>query len=117
MSRKQSNWNNYRKQQLPSNWEALKRQVKQRAKNQCEAVDKGHRCPEQGSECHHAGAPDDHRPESLQWLCADHHDEITRQQSREGQIIRQARLMHPMQRKRYLREKLGIDYLPESRRP
>ena len=117
MSRSQSNWDDYRRQQLPSNWETLKRQVKQRAKGQCEAVERGTRCQDQGTECHHAGAPNDHRPESLQWLCADHHEAITQRQSWEGQIRRQAKLMHPMQRKRYLREKLGSTEMPENRRP
>lgn len=114
--RKQSNWDKTRAQSLPRDWEDRRKQVKLRAKGRCENVIEGKRCMAQGTECHHAGEPDDHRISALQWLCEDCHEEITRYQSWLGQINRQARLMHPMQRKRYLKEKLGTTELPKKRR-
>ena len=114
--RSKSNWDDARKQDLPKDWEKRRKQVKLRAKNRCEYVEGGKRCKAQGTECHHAGAPDDHRIASLQWLCWDHHDQITRYQSWLGQVYRQAKLLHPMQRKRYLMEKLGSTEMPEKRR-
>ena len=114
--RSKSNWDDARKHDLPKDWDKRHKQVKHRAKNRCEYVEDGKRCKARGTECHHAGEPEDHRISALQWLCEDCHDEITRYQSWLGQINRQARLMNPMQRKRYLKEKLGTTELPKKRR-
>lgn len=112
---KQSNWHKYERRALPTDWNQRVRHVRQRAKDQCENVIYGQRCPNTGRECHHAKAPNDHRIESLMWLCHECHDEATAEQSRIGNIARQAKLMHPMQRKRYLLEKLGTTEMPEMR--
>lgn len=112
---KPSNWHKYNRRTLPTDWQRRVKRVRQRAKDQCENIIHGKRCANKGRECHHTKAPNDHRIESLQWLCDECHDEITAEQSRIGNIARQARLMHPMQRKRYLLEKLGTTEMPEKR--
>lgn len=74
-----------RRDQLPPNWQQLRRAAKTRAHGYCEHVnDDGTRCTNPGTDLHHAGDRNDHRLEALQWLCREHHDVQTRRQSREA---------------------------------
>lgn len=73
-----------RRDQLPPNWQDLRRQTRTRADGICEHTDNGVRCTSLGTDCHHTGRNDDHRLEALQWLCRPHHDIETRRQSREA---------------------------------
>jgi len=107
--------NSQRRQQLPRDWQQIRKRIHDRANGQCEQQVNGQRCPNTGTDCHHAGAPDDHRDESLQWLCRDCHNVETAKESQRERIINQARLMHPMQRRKYLRERLGVTKLPQRR--
>lgn len=104
-----------RRSQLPSDWKTIRERVKARANGQCEQLINGQRCPNPGTDCHHAGEPDDHRDEVLEWLCRDCHNVETAKEQQREQIINQARLLHPMQRRKYLQERLGVTELPKRR--
>src|SRR5690625_3078784 len=109
-------WNgSQRRSQLPSDWSTIRKRIKTRANGQCEQLIDGTRCPNPGTDCHHVGEPDDHRDESLQWLCRDCHNVETAKEQRREQIINQARLLHPMRRRKYLQERLEVTELPKSR--
>lgn len=70
-----------RKSRLPSNWGALVRAVKKRAKErsklgieQCEKrLPSGNRCPRLGTDVDHIIPNDDHGMNNLRLLCAHHH--------------------------------------------
>lgn len=98
--------NSTRRAELPPNWSELRRIVCRRADGQCERVVDGLRCTARGTDCHHAGHRDDDRPEVLEWLCADHHDQETQRQAHEGQIRQLARGLHPRHRAAYIKSKL-----------
>lgn len=103
-------WSNEQRRsaELPRDWPTRRRQVEARAGGQCEQVQaNGERCPNRGTECHHAGDRDDHRLESLQWLCRDCHEVETQWQAKVEKVLQQAKLVHRMQRRRYLVQKLG----------
>lgn len=67
---------------LPANWEDLRAQAMQRDGNQCTWMEDGQRCPEQGTDADHIGAPDDHSLENLRILCGYHHRKRTAIQAR-----------------------------------
>lgn len=72
-----------RRYRLPPNWVYLRNQVKARANNQCEAkLQNGSQCPDQGTDCDHIVAGDNHELSNLQWLCKWHHK---RKSAQEGQ--------------------------------
>ena len=72
-----------RRYRLPPNWNILREQTKVRAGNQCEAtLNDGRRCPDQGTDCDHIVAGDNHELSNLQWLCRWHHN---KKSAREGQ--------------------------------
>lgn len=91
-------WHHNNRRQLPPDWAARRRAVRERAGDQCEAVENGTRCTRQGSECDHAVHRDDHRIESLQWLCSDHHTEKTQAEARAASQAIRAKGKHPMSR-------------------
>ena len=101
------NWQGTRASELPPNWAELRDLVKLRALDQCEATINGHRCPNMGTECHHAGDKHDHRIESLQWLCHECHDTETQRQALEASLVIRARAKHPRHRLRYLTQRVG----------
>ncbi|MEU4221982.1 HNH endonuclease signature motif containing protein [Actinoplanes sp. NPDC026623] len=47
--------------------------VRDRAGGQCEAVERGMRCPAPGTDCDHVRPGNDHSYANLQWLCGPHH--------------------------------------------
>lgn len=73
-----------RKAATPPGWEAIRQQVFDRERprpglpSRCQAANPdGSRCRLEATEVHHAGRPDDHRPQSLQALCHWHHVDRT----------------------------------------
>ena len=67
-----------RRSRLPHNWSQLRQQTEFRAGGQCEAsLLDGTRCPDQGTDCDHIVAGDDHSLSNLQWLCRWHHRKKT----------------------------------------
>ena len=78
-----SHWaNSQRRNQLPANWHKIRNQIRNRANNQCETtMADGTRCPNQGTDCHHTGHPNNHNPDALQWVCRGHHNIATTQQA------------------------------------
>lgn len=73
-----------RRDQLPPNWQTLRRQAKTRAHGICEHATNGQRCTNPGTELHHTRDNDDHRLEVLEWICRDCHRAETQRQSREA---------------------------------
>lgn len=73
-----------RRTQLPSNWQDLRRQAKQRANGICEHKTNGVRCTNPGKELHHTADNTDHRLEVLEWICRSCHRNETQRQSREA---------------------------------
>lgn len=71
-----------RRHRLPSNWQTLRRQVKARAKGQCEWTEQGDRCTNPGTDCDHITPGDDHSLNNLQWLCRFHHKIKTSRETR-----------------------------------
>jgi 5-methylcytosine-specific restriction protein A len=64
-----------RNKRLPANWSSLRNQVAARAGGQCEALlNEGTRCLDQGTDCDHILAGDNHDLNNLQWLCRWHHN-------------------------------------------
>lgn len=110
-------WNGSRRRsQLPSDWSTIRQRIRTRANGQCERIlEDGLRCPNPGTDCHHANGPDDHSDDALEWLCRECHNIETAKESRRERIIQQARLIHPMQRRKYLQERLGVAELPKPR--
>lgn len=72
-----------RREQLPANWSALRRQVFRRDGYRCTATDPatGERCPEPAEECDHIGDNRNHDLANLRSLCAWHH---SRRSGRQG---------------------------------
>lgn len=71
-------WKSNRRQELPANWDQIRREVLRRCKYQCEHVSKsGVRCTQVATDVDHAFHRDEHRPEFLQGLCAEHHKRKT----------------------------------------
>lgn len=86
-----------RRQRLPKNWPHLREQTKTRANGQCEtALPDGRRCPDQGTDCDHIVAGDNHELSNLQWLCKWHHKQKS---AREGQkAARRVSERHPKEK-------------------
>jgi len=79
----------HRKDELPPNWAALRKQAKARAGDVCEFRDKaGVRCADKGSELHHTGRKFDHRLEVLMWICTPHHAGETARQAKAAQYAK-----------------------------
>jgi 5-methylcytosine-specific restriction protein A len=57
-----------RRERLPDNWEAIRRQVKTRAKGKCQATTHAKGCGGWGSDADHIEAGDNHHLDNLQWL-------------------------------------------------
>ena len=66
-----------RRSDLPKDWRQRRLKVKERSGGQCEAVNDGVRCQQEGTECHHTGSRTDHRLEKLQWICSPCHKQRT----------------------------------------
>ena len=64
-----------RKGSLPPDWPRRVAATRARAHGRCEHVGPDGRCPAQGVDCDHAGHRHDH--DTLQWLCATHHQAKT----------------------------------------
>lgn len=63
-----------RRLRLPSNWQQLRAEVRERAGGRCEEIgDDGRRCRLAGRDCDHITRGDDHSLSNLQWLCPKHH--------------------------------------------
>ena len=78
MSRPNSWAGSNRRKRLPPNWSQLREQVRIRANDQCEAALRdGSRCPDQGTDCDHIVAGDNHALTNLQYLCRWHHSRKT----------------------------------------
>lgn len=72
-----------RRNELPKNWDSIRREVKNRAGGQCEWVmmySMG-RCQMPGTECDHRASRFDHSLPNLQWLCKVHHSSKTQAES------------------------------------
>ena len=91
-------WHHNNRRSLPRDWKARRRAVRERAGGQCEAVDNGVRCTNEGVECDHAVHRDDHRIEALAWLCDDHHKVKTQAEARQASKTIRAKAKHPMSR-------------------
>jgi len=67
-----------RRSRLPKNWAQLRENTRLRAGDRCEAtLTDGERCPDQGTDCDHIEAGDNHALSNLQWLCTWHHRKKT----------------------------------------
>ena len=77
------NWNtSNRKDRLPSNWSAIRKQVLARDMGRCRAhMADGRACPDRATEVDHIRHGDDHSLSNLQALCRWHH---ARKSSSEG---------------------------------
>jgi 5-methylcytosine-specific restriction endonuclease McrA len=83
-----------RRQRLPSNWGALVRSVKRRARStsklgidQCEKrLPSGARCPRPGRDVDHIIPNDDHSESNLRLLCPTHHERKTVQEAAQGRL-------------------------------
>lgn len=58
------------------------------------------RCTAVGTECDHKTDPTDHRVESCQALCHDHHQQKTQAEARAATAAQQAKLHHPSTRRK-----------------
>lgn len=70
-----------RSARLPRDWQAIRAQVKARAKGRCEAIRHHPDCDGIGRECDHITPGDDHRLTNLQWLSTPCHLAKTRAES------------------------------------
>lgn len=69
-----------RRKELPANWEQLRAEARRRAGGRCEHVSKsGVRCSQPGTDADHRSNRWDHS--DLQWLCREHHNRKTAQES------------------------------------
>lgn len=67
-----------RRDRLPSDWPARRREVLARAGGRCQAImSDGTRCRDRANQCDHIIAGDNHAPSNLQALCAWHHGRKT----------------------------------------
>jgi len=57
-----------RKSRLPANWQAIRRQVKARARGRCEATHHARGCGGWGTDADHIVPGDNHELNNLQWL-------------------------------------------------
>ena len=62
-----------RRQRLPANWEALRRQARHRAHVLCQAEQHDPRCDGTGTDADHIAPGDTHRLDNLQWLSSPCH--------------------------------------------
>jgi hypothetical protein len=79
---------------LPPDWEKRRQERKAIAGGRCEAMsritaggrtyDFGIRCDREGAEADHHRSRDDHRVESLRWLCPLHHKRKTQREARQA---------------------------------
>lgn len=79
-----------RRQQLPPNWNTIRRAVRERADGTCEHPG----CTAPGTDCDHITDPTDHSLDNLQWLCLPHHKAKTQADL----AATRAKLRHPMNR-------------------
>lgn len=70
-----------RKQRLPDNWPAIRKQVKARAKGRCQATTHAKGCGGWGSDADHITPGDNHHPDNLQWLSGPCHRAKTARES------------------------------------
>lgn len=76
-----------RKEELPPNWQTLRREAKRRAKGQCEDTRNGKRCTRKGRDLHHTNR-DNHTLDTMQWLCRPCHNRHTNRQAKAAQHAR-----------------------------
>ncbi|GAA3751036.1 HNH endonuclease signature motif containing protein [Micromonospora maritima] len=70
-----------RRSRLPSNWQQLRADVRERAGGRCEFIgDDARRCREAGRDCDHIVPGDNHDLSNLQWLCPGHHSKKSAQE-------------------------------------
>lgn len=70
-----------RRERLPANWAAIRRQVKANAHGLCQATTHANACDGVGSDADHITAGDDHDVHNLQWLSSPCHDAKTARES------------------------------------
>lgn len=70
-----------RRSRLPKDWAQRVAQVRDRAKNQCEAQQHAPDCDGIGRECDHIKAGDDHSLANLQWLSTPCHKAKTQRET------------------------------------
>lgn len=82
-----------RKDRLPPNWEAIRRQVKTRAKGRCEATEHAKGCGGWGRDADHITPGDNHTLTNLQWLSGPcHRAKTARESAARNQARKQARI-------------------------
>nr|WP_232513809.1 HNH endonuclease signature motif containing protein [Bifidobacterium choerinum] len=79
-------------------WAALRKQVRDRARNRCEAREHSPLCDGWGSDCDHIVPGDDNRLENLQWLNANCHRMKTAQETSERNRRRKQQRKHPKEK-------------------
>jgi hypothetical protein len=84
-----------RREELPDNWDELRREVIRRAGGRCEwrLPRSKRRCPRKGTDVDHFGSKHDHS--KLRLLCADHHADHTARQAREARAQQRQRRYRP----------------------
>lgn len=80
-----------RRSDLPANWPALRRQALERDGYRCRRVG----CHEDATDVDHARARDDHRLESLESLCGEHHRAKTLAEAQAAARELRAKAHHP----------------------
>lgn len=77
-----------RKEELPDDWETLRRRILERDHYRCTwRLPSGKRCPRRANQVDHRKPGDDHSPQNLQSLCEHHHG---RKSAREGYTAKRA---------------------------
>lgn len=86
------NWEgSRRKDTLPPQWAAIRRQVIERDRGRCRWIENSKRCPAPGTDVDHIGDRDNHELSNLRLLCAAHHARRSSRQGNEAQRARRAR--------------------------
>lgn len=84
-----------RRGRLPANWEAVRRQVAERAHYECQAKVHAVGCNGVGTDCDHIVPGDNHSLDNLQWLSAECHKAKTARESAERNTRRKQMRLHP----------------------
>ena len=89
-----------RRARLPSNWEALRKQVLERDHYRCQWIVNGKRCLAPATEVDHRKAMmDDNRPEALRSLCTTHHRRKSSQEGHEAKAAKKAEIHSKFRRR------------------
>ena len=78
-----------RRDELPSNWQQLRRQTFTRCGGICEHREPdGQRCTNRATDCDHIKRGNDHSLDNLQGLCSEHHKAKTQREAKQSQRAR-----------------------------